>query len=229
MGQHRGCGAGLGPARRPAAHPACVAAPGRRCGGRDHGRPDHAPVPGAARSLHDRRRAALRPRGRDPRSRGGPALHSAVVERSSGRLVGSATLHLGGDPEVGYWVAPAARGQGYATEAAGHARRLGVRHRHPPGAAAVRRAQPRLGADRARRRVPVRGRRPRRRDRRRRRRCARAPGRPGDVRPAAGRSAAGRSRRPSPLCRAAGCPTGSSCCARPGRTTRSGWPRPTTS
>lgn len=49
----------------------------------------------------------------------GRALHNAVIERSSGRLVGSATLHLGGDPEIGYWVAPAARGHGYAAEATG--------------------------------------------------------------------------------------------------------------
>jgi RimJ/RimL family protein N-acetyltransferase len=47
----------------------------------------------------------------------GRALHNAVIERSSGRLVGSATLHLAGDPEIGYWVAPAARGNGYAAEA----------------------------------------------------------------------------------------------------------------
>jgi RimJ/RimL family protein N-acetyltransferase len=45
------------------------------------------------------------------------ALHSAVVERSSGRLVGSATLHLTGAPEIGYWIAPDARGKGYAAEA----------------------------------------------------------------------------------------------------------------
>jgi RimJ/RimL family protein N-acetyltransferase len=49
----------------------------------------------------------------------GRALHSAVVERAGERLIGSATVHLGGDPEIGYWVAPPARGQGYAAEAAG--------------------------------------------------------------------------------------------------------------
>jgi RimJ/RimL family protein N-acetyltransferase len=48
----------------------------------------------------------------------GRALHSAVVERSSGRLIGSATLHLHTDPEIGYWIAPEARGAGYAAEAA---------------------------------------------------------------------------------------------------------------
>ena len=49
----------------------------------------------------------------------GTGLHCAVVDRASGRLVGSATAHLGGDPEVGYWVAPDARGHGYAAEATG--------------------------------------------------------------------------------------------------------------
>lgn len=47
----------------------------------------------------------------------GSALHCAVVERGTDRLVGSATLHLAGDPEIGYWVAPDARGHGYAAEA----------------------------------------------------------------------------------------------------------------
>ena len=47
----------------------------------------------------------------------GAALECAVVERSSGRLVGAATLRLTGDPELGYWISPDARGHGYAAEA----------------------------------------------------------------------------------------------------------------
>jgi RimJ/RimL family protein N-acetyltransferase len=47
----------------------------------------------------------------------GTGLGCAVVERASGRLIGSATLRLGGDPEIGYWVAPDARGCGYAGQA----------------------------------------------------------------------------------------------------------------
>ena len=46
----------------------------------------------------------------------GTGLGCAVVERSSGRLVGSAALRLSGDPNVGYWIAPDARGRGYAAE-----------------------------------------------------------------------------------------------------------------
>jgi RimJ/RimL family protein N-acetyltransferase len=49
---------------------------------------------------------------------GGSGLGCAVVEQSSGRLVGSAALQLTGDPEIGYWMAPAARGAGYAAEVA---------------------------------------------------------------------------------------------------------------
>ncbi|WP_375487200.1 GNAT family N-acetyltransferase [uncultured Jatrophihabitans sp.] len=46
----------------------------------------------------------------------GTGLGSAVVERASGRVVGAAALRLRGDPEIGYWVAPDARGHGYAAE-----------------------------------------------------------------------------------------------------------------
>jgi RimJ/RimL family protein N-acetyltransferase len=46
----------------------------------------------------------------------GIGLGCAVVERSGGGLVGSAVLRLGADPEIGYWIAPDARGKGYATE-----------------------------------------------------------------------------------------------------------------
>lgn len=48
----------------------------------------------------------------------GSGVGSAVVERATGRLVGSAALRLGPtDADVGYWIAPAARGHGYAAEA----------------------------------------------------------------------------------------------------------------
>jgi RimJ/RimL family protein N-acetyltransferase len=47
----------------------------------------------------------------------GTGLGCAVVERDGGRVVGSAALRLGTDPEVGYWTAPDARGHGYAAEA----------------------------------------------------------------------------------------------------------------
>lgn len=47
----------------------------------------------------------------------GSALHCAVIERASGRLVGSATMRLVTDAEIGYWIAPAARGSAYAAEA----------------------------------------------------------------------------------------------------------------
>jgi len=52
----------------------------------------------------------------------GVGLGCAVVERSSGRLVGSAALRMGppaGDGEIGYWIAAPARGAGYAAEAVG--------------------------------------------------------------------------------------------------------------
>lgn len=50
----------------------------------------------------------------------GTGLGCAVAERGSGRLVGSATLDFEPrteDGEVGYWIAPDARGNGYAAEA----------------------------------------------------------------------------------------------------------------
>jgi RimJ/RimL family protein N-acetyltransferase len=53
---------------------------------------------------------AVRPR------EAGTGLECAVVERAGGRIVGSAALRLGGEPEIGYWIAPEAQGRGYATE-----------------------------------------------------------------------------------------------------------------
>lgn len=47
----------------------------------------------------------------------GTGLGCAVVERSTGALVGAAALRLRGDPEIGYWIAPAAQGNNYAAEA----------------------------------------------------------------------------------------------------------------
>jgi RimJ/RimL family protein N-acetyltransferase len=46
----------------------------------------------------------------------GTGLGCAVVERDTGRRVGSGVLRLAGDPELGYWIAPDARGSGYAAE-----------------------------------------------------------------------------------------------------------------
>ena len=53
---------------------------------------------------------------RSPRAEGS-GLECAVVERSNGQVVGSAALRLAGDPEIGYWIAPDAQGNGYAAEA----------------------------------------------------------------------------------------------------------------
>jgi RimJ/RimL family protein N-acetyltransferase len=55
--------------------------------------------------------AARRPRAE------GTGLDCAMAERASGRLVGSASLRLTDDPEIGYWVAPDAQGNAYAAEA----------------------------------------------------------------------------------------------------------------
>ncbi|MFL6076827.1 MAG: GNAT family N-acetyltransferase [Mycobacteriales bacterium] len=55
---------------------------------------------------------------RERRSGGGYTL--AAADRETGRLVGSFSLHhvpRPGRAEIGYWVAPWARGRGYATEA----------------------------------------------------------------------------------------------------------------
>ncbi|TAM88038.1 MAG: N-acetyltransferase, partial [Jatrophihabitans sp.] len=47
----------------------------------------------------------------------GTALECAVAETDTGRLVGSATVRLSDDPEIGYWIATDAQGSGYAAEA----------------------------------------------------------------------------------------------------------------
>lgn len=54
--------------------------------------------------------------GREGRA-AGTGIDSAAVETATGRVVGSATLRLTGDQDVGYWVAPDAQGHGYAAEA----------------------------------------------------------------------------------------------------------------
>jgi RimJ/RimL family protein N-acetyltransferase len=53
----------------------------------------------------------------DEGRRDGTGIGSAVVESSSGRVVGSAALRLTGEQDVGYWIAPDAQGNGYAAEA----------------------------------------------------------------------------------------------------------------
>ena len=47
----------------------------------------------------------------------GIGLECAVVEQASDRVIGSAGLRLREDPEIGYWIAGDARGNGYAAEA----------------------------------------------------------------------------------------------------------------
>lgn len=47
----------------------------------------------------------------------GTGLGAAIVEQSSGAVVGSVDLRRAGNEDVGYWIAPAARGRGYAAEA----------------------------------------------------------------------------------------------------------------
>src|SRR5689334_7754423 len=79
---------------------------------------------------------------RERRSGGGYTL--AAEERESGRLVGSFSLHQvprPGRAEIGYWVAPWARGQGYATEAARRLAEYGF------GALLLPRIQIRVAAD----------------------------------------------------------------------------------
>lgn len=47
----------------------------------------------------------------------GTAVECAVVEQTSDRVVGSAALRFRDDAEIGYWIAPDARGNRYAAEA----------------------------------------------------------------------------------------------------------------
>ncbi|WP_375499765.1 GNAT family N-acetyltransferase [uncultured Jatrophihabitans sp.] len=77
---------------------------------------EHLPLPDPY--PHERARlfvADLGHKGRDE----GAGLGSAVVERATGRVVGSAALLLDGPADIAYWIAPDARGHGYAAEATG--------------------------------------------------------------------------------------------------------------
>jgi RimJ/RimL family protein N-acetyltransferase len=47
----------------------------------------------------------------------GTGLGCAIVERATGRVVGASALRINEDADVGYWIAPDSRGQGYAAEA----------------------------------------------------------------------------------------------------------------
>lgn len=53
----------------------------------------------------------------DEGRREGTGIGCAVVETDTGRVVGSAAVRLSGGQDVGYWIAPDARGNGYAAEA----------------------------------------------------------------------------------------------------------------
>ena len=63
--------------------------------------------------------------------RDGTGIEAAAVERSSGLLIGSGTVRLAGDPDIGYWVAPQARGRGYASETTRTLTRFAVDHGLP--------------------------------------------------------------------------------------------------
>jgi RimJ/RimL family protein N-acetyltransferase len=62
----------------------------------------------------------------------GTGLGCAVVDRASGRVVGAAAMRFGtsdaGAAHIGYWVAPDARGNGYAAEASRVLARFGHAH-----------------------------------------------------------------------------------------------------
>jgi RimJ/RimL family protein N-acetyltransferase len=62
----------------------------------------------------------------------GTGVGCAVVESAGGAIVGAAALRLPSElrnvAEIGYWVAPAAQGNGYAAEAAGTLARWGFAH-----------------------------------------------------------------------------------------------------
>lgn len=62
----------------------------------------------------------------------GTGLGCAVVDRARDQVVGSAALRFAGHhPEIGYWIAPDARGRGYATEATSILARFGLEHGLP--------------------------------------------------------------------------------------------------
>ena len=87
----------------------------------------------------------------------GTGIGSAVVETSTGRLVGSAALRFPAvrgstAATIGYWVAAAGRGNGYAAEASRAPDRLGVRARDRPCRDPVRDRQ--RGVRRSRRSPP---------------------------------------------------------------------------
>jgi RimJ/RimL family protein N-acetyltransferase len=67
----------------------------------------------------------------DEGRREGTGIGCALVETATGRLVGSAVIRLSGQPDVGYWVAPAARGHGYAAEATRVLAEWGLAHGLP--------------------------------------------------------------------------------------------------
>ena len=89
----------------------------------------------------------------------GTGLDCAVTERGSGRFVGSATLRLPFSTrpaDIGYWIAPAARGHRYAAEASAALASAGVRPDRSSRRGADRRHEHRFGAGRAGARVRVR-------------------------------------------------------------------------
>jgi RimJ/RimL family protein N-acetyltransferase len=58
----------------------------------------------------------------------GTGIGCAVEVTATGRLVGSAAIRLGGEQDVGYWIASDARGHGYAAEAARVLAEWGLAH-----------------------------------------------------------------------------------------------------
>ena len=83
-------------------------------------------LPAAARPVHARARTEfVDDLGHEGRG-AGTGLGCAVVERPTGRVVGAAALRLGrASGDIGYWIAPDARGHGYAAEATRVLARLG--------------------------------------------------------------------------------------------------------